>query len=480
MSRRRASEGPGLTSGYVPGGSFARTLWSEDWLAAHTWADPAEPDAPRVAELCFSGPAGTGKTRNVLEWLHRELRDNPNTRVLLCRAYRSDLTQGAMVTFQTEVLPEGAFGSADSDAAVRFHGERQAYLYRNGSELVVKGLRDSHGIYSQQYDHIFVNEAGSAHIHEADWDQLKRAKRNRRTKYSLLLGDLNAEHELHWLHQRCDDGATIEVPTAHEDNPRVTTAYLHDLATMRDQTQRARLYLGQRVSAMPGAYYQEQLAQARIDGRITRVPHQRGVPVHTCWDVGWSDYTAIWFFQRVRGEWHFLDYLEADQRDLDWYSSMLGAIALERRFSYGTHCLPHDVRQQTLAAGGKSIERQLRGLGLGDLRVVPQTAEQAQLAAVRAALDSCWFDHAPRERPPDGQGYRRGVAWGLQRLAGFHAEEDERLGVLRPRPAHDLHSHGAKAFATGVLANPSNDRTTFDRDARTELGGHIRAVKRPA
>ena len=43
-----------------------------------------------------------------------------------------------------------------------------------------------------------------------------------------------------------------------------------------------------------GAYYTAQLAAARKDGRITRVPCDPALPVDTDWDLGVGDKTAIW------------------------------------------------------------------------------------------------------------------------------------------------------------------------------------------
>lgn len=438
-----------LRSDFTPGDVYARTLWDGDWLAAHTWRDEAEPDAPATGELCFTGPAGTGKTRNILEWFHKQCLDFPGCRVLLAREFREDQTQAAMKTLQEQVYPEGIFGDAMSGAPVRWHTGEQAYLYDNGSTMVVKGLRDSRGIYSQQYDHVFVNEAGAPGISEADVDQLKRAKRNGKTDYSLLILDLNPEYEMHWLHQRCDDGHTVEVRTRHTDNPVITASYLHDLATMRDPIERARLYEGRRVSHRPGAYYQEQLARAREAGRIKAVPFEPGAPVYTCWDLGWSDYTAVWFFQVIRGEWRWIDYYENHQQELDHYTGVLARKILQRRFTYGTHYLPHDARNKTLAAKGKSIEDQLRDLGVTG-RIVPAMEIQAQHNAVRANIDLSWYDDGTWVKPQEGDTAREGVRWGVQRLLGYHAEKDERLNVFRPTPAHDLNSHGASAYSTGV------------------------------
>ena len=64
-------------------------------------------------------------------------------------------------------------------------------------------------------------------------------------------------------------------------------------------------------AAIRGAYYTAQLAAARTDGRITRVPYDPALPVDTDWDLGIGDATAIWFSQSLRtGEVRLIDYYE--------------------------------------------------------------------------------------------------------------------------------------------------------------------------
>ena len=47
-------------------------------------------------------------------------------------------------------------------------------------------------------------------------------------------------------------------------------------------------------AAIAGAYYARLLAEAESSGRIGRVPWEPALPVHTAWDLGYSDGTAIW------------------------------------------------------------------------------------------------------------------------------------------------------------------------------------------
>jgi phage terminase large subunit len=408
----------------------------------------------RTGEICYVGPAGTGKTRAILEWFHRRCLDRPGIRVLIAREYREDHTQSTMKTLQNEVFPAGTFGDALSGLPIVWHGGEQAYLYENGSTMVIKGLRDSRGIYSQQYDHIFVNEAGS--IDEDDYDQLLRAKRNRMDELSLLIPDLNPEYEMHWLHQRCDEGVTHEVITKHSDNPSNSEAYLRDLASMRDVNARTRLFLGQRVSSLPNAYYQDQLADLRNRGHICPIEPQKGVLVHTGWDLGRSDYTAIWFCQRVRGEWHLVEYYESNLEEIDHYMFILQQFQSEYRWIYGTHALPHDAQHKTLASRGLSVQDQLWDLGMVGDMIIPPTPIQVQHNRVRQVLPQCYFDNSRWEQPEPGQRWRRGVRYGVQRLAAYRAAKDKALNVMRPRPEHDEASHGASAFAQLVLSDPTD------------------------
>ena len=426
-----------------------------------------------TGEVCLVGPANTGKTRAVLEWLHRQCLDHPGTRVLLAKAFRDQHTQSTMVTLRNEVFPPDTLGTANSDKPIRWHDRQQAYLYQNGSEMVVKGLRDDSGLYSQQYDHVFVNEAGSPHIHEDDYDQLKRAKRNRRTVVSLLITDLNPEYEMHWLHLRCDEGFTVEVRTTHRDNPVVTAAELHDLETIRDTDVRKRLYLGLRVTAVAGAYYQDQLADARQQGRIKQVNHQPGLPVHVSFDLGWSDNVAMWFMQRVMGEWRWIDYYESNFEDLNHYAALMSSLAIECKYVYGTIVLPHDAKQETLAGAGKSIQRQFWELGLRNEVIVPNTPENVQRDTVRNIIPVSYFDNSRWVQPESHHRHRRGVKFGLQRLLTFRARKDERLGTYTNRYEHDLASHGGKSFAYMCLANPGNTLKTGQQQRRDVdyLGG---------
>ena len=117
------------------------------------------------------------------------------------------------------------------------------------------------------------------------------------------------------------------------------------------------------------AYYAAQLDAADLAGRICPLPVSPDLPVHTAWDLGMDDATAIWFFQvEPSGNWRMLDYYEASGEGLAHYAAVLAAKARPegtatadgiagRGFCYGRHLAPHDIRVRELGTGQSRLER---------------------------------------------------------------------------------------------------------------------------
>lgn len=116
-----------------------------------------------------------------------------------------------------------------------------------------------------------------------------------------------------------------------------------------------------------GHYYSQNMAEMRKRGGIRSVP-VADEPVHTFWDIGNSDGTAIWFMQTVAGEDRFIDYLEGHGEDLREYARLLHA----KPYVYGTHFLPHDAGHEKLSKGNESTKEMLEDiLPNDDFEVLP-------------------------------------------------------------------------------------------------------------
>ena len=180
-------------------------------------------------------------------------------------------------------------------------------------------------------------------------------------------------------------------------------------------------------AAIRGAYYGELIAKAEAEKRIGVVAHEPKLVVHTAWDLGVADATAIWFYQRHRREIRLIDYYEASGVGLDHYARILQA----KGYVYGDHVMPHDADVQELGSGKTRLET------LAALCIRPRVLRQHKVPdginAVRLLLPRCWFDSEKCAR-------------GLEALRHYRCEWDERRQIFGDRPLHDWSSHAADAL----------------------------------
>lgn len=185
-------------------------------------------------------------------------------------------------------------------------------------------------------------------------------------------------------------------------------------------------------AAVMGAYYGREMEQAEADGRVGNVPHSDDVLVHTAWDLGIGDPTAIWFIQRVGKEWRFIDYLESSGVGLDWYVNQLQA----KKYNYGQHVFPHDVAVSELTTG-KSRKEVLERLGV-NVTIAPKLKVEDGIQQVRTVLKQSWFDRAKCKR-------------GVEALKLYRCDWDDKNKTFRANAVHDWTSHPADSMRYAAL-----------------------------
>lgn len=191
-------------------------------------------------------------------------------------------------------------------------------------------------------------------------------------------------------------------------------------------------------ASQEGKYYAVPMALARRDGRICKLPVLRHVPVNSFWDLGGSDFTAIWLHQAVDGWDHWIKYTEAQGEGylhfLLWLES--------HGFIWGSHYLPHDAdhkrpAQQTSATDPALVSpvmvlREMRPSWTW--RIVPRVQNvQHGIEATRQLIARSKFD-------------AEGCKQGIIRLETYQREWNTRLQCWHDHPRHDDASHGADAF----------------------------------
>lgn len=236
---------------------MAKAMAAKLFNASSTWPDNGYVPMGQAAvafydttstELLISGPARTGKSRGLLEKIHRTMLQYAGARSLMVRKTRESLSETALQTFEDHVLGEGHPLLLGVGGRTLERKNRTAYIYPNRSRIVVGGMDKPTKILSSEYDLIFVQEAIELTLE--DWESLVTRLSNYVVPYQQLMGDTNPDSELHWLFQRCQEGTTRMLKASHEDNP-----VLYDQAT-KSWTVRGVDYIQNKLDKLTGIRYE--------------------------------------------------------------------------------------------------------------------------------------------------------------------------------------------------------------------------------
>lgn len=220
-------------------------------------------------------------------------------------------------------------------------------------------------------------------------------------------------------------------------------------------------------ASIEGAYYGKLMETAEAEGRIGAFPFRPGVPVHTFWDIGHRDATAIWFMQENGGYFDFIGYYEGSGEQAAFYAKECARRRDALGWVFGKHYLPHDIEVTEWVGMGDNRTRKqiLEDLGVKPIVVVPRIESEAEgIDMTRRMLSRCRFDLV-QCGPPIPGGQQRG---GLDALKNFRKSWNKKLEVWSENPLEDWTNHGADAFRQfGQIWRSTRPR----KDAKTEGSG---------
>jgi hypothetical protein len=196
-------------------------------------------------------------------------------------------------------------------------------------------------------------------------------------------------------------------------------------------------FFGSFDAQIPGAYFADQLQQAKDQNRVGRIPIEPSLQVHTAWDLGISDSMSIWFFQAMGKEIRLVDYYESNGKGMEHYIQYLTQWADRNGVIYGQHLAPHDIEVRELTSG-RSRKDVARDMGITFRTVQRPRTKIEGIQAIRRMFPRFWIDDERAE-----QGYAC--------IASYHREWDEKHQRFRDQPVHDWASHGADALQTLAL-----------------------------
>lgn len=325
---------------------------------------------------------------------------------------------------------------------VKFNETELRADFENGARIRLFGANNPDSLRGLYLDAVVFDEV--AQMPYRVWSEVVRPALSDRRGWAMFIGTPQGKNALHQLWQQAR-----REPDWYATMYRASETGILD----PDELEAARREMSPEEyeqefecsfsAAIRGAYYGGLVADAEREERIGPVPHEPELPVHTAWDLGMSDSTAIWFVQvGPGGEHRVIDFYEAHGEGLEHYIRVLDA----KPYKYGRHIAPHDIRVRELGTGKSRLEVS-RSLGVR-FDICPNIPVQDGINAVRRLIPKCRFDLGRCEA-------------GVEALRHYRREFNDRAGDFMARPVHDWTSHAADAlryFAVGYRETKGGPR----------------------
>lgn len=271
---------------------------------------------------------------------------------------------------------------------------------------------------------------------EGKWCIINSTPNGRNHFYKLYL---NAQNDKEWycsFKQGLDPNREGYV---HIDEPSYFQGLINEGIMTREDIDRE--YGCDFGTGLKGAFYADNIEQARREGRIARFLPKETARTYTYWDIGVTDSTAIWFVQYDGNSAIFIDYYEDNGKGTDFYAEVLR----DKGYEYDTHFLPHDagnVKQgRTISTTADDLQDSLYEMKVdGDVEIVTKHSKQDGISAVRKKFKTSCFDALK-------------CNIGLERLESYRRRWDKKTGNFGLQEVHDKASHAADALRTWAMSD---------------------------
>jgi phage terminase large subunit len=388
----------------------------------------------------FWGGRGGAKSWGIARWLLIEGTKRP-LQILCVRELQTSIRDSVYKLLRQQIEKLGLETFYDVQANV--------IKGLNGTEFTFEGIRhNTSKIKSYEgADFCWVEEAQA--LSESSWEVLVPTIRKPGSEIIVTFNpDLETDATAQKFLKACPPNSII-VNINWRDNPwfdeTELPAELQELKA-RNYDSYLHVWEGQFKKNLEGSVYADEIRDATVQKRIRikaegGVPYDRAFPVCCSFDLGRSDHTSIWFFQRVGFEFHIIDFYQNRLKYIDHYIGVLQS----RGYIYGMIWLPHDAKAKTL--GTKlTIEEQMRAK-FSQVRVLQRVSEKDLINAARTVFPNCYFDDSK-------------CAEGLHALRHYRYEVDAKTKQFSQHPMHDEHSDAAKSFEYFALSSKQGSGRT--------------------
>jgi hypothetical protein len=320
-----------------------------------------------------------------------------------------------------------------ADLTVTLYGDRRISLF---------GADNADALRGQYFDGIAIDEPGN--MRPSVFTEIIRPALSDRSGWAVFLGTPNGKNEFFEYNEKArtsPGGPTgwYYLNVKASESGILPQAELDDARSIMSDDEYAQEYENDFGAAIKGSIYGKQIKIIELEDRLTTLSFADNVPVHTCWDIGFSDQTVIWLFQVIARVPCVIDCIAVRGADVHEVAHALQQHKALHGYTPGFHYLPHDAWADTFQTGRSTVE-QLLTHGIR-ARPVPSLSVQDGIQATRLLLRTVRLNRS-LDSGPKGP---------IEALRQYQYEYDEKTQTYRQKPRHDWASDYCDALRIGAL-----------------------------
>lgn len=323
-------------------------------------------------------------------------------------------------------------------------------LKHNGAEISIYGADNPDRFRGLYFDGVVLDEFGD--MAPSIWTSVLIPALSDRQGWAVFIGTPKGKNHFHKIYDKAkDDPYWYRYMLKASESGILPQSELALAKREMTEDEYLREYECSWDAGVQGAYYAKIIAELESRNRVhsDAAFFNPEFPVFAALDIGFTDSTAIWYWQERPDGLAIIDYDEAHGEPLSFYFDLLRT----KGYRYETIWLPHDARAKTLQTGISTVQQFL--LANFPVRIGPELALQDGINVTKKILESCWF--SPK------------CDNGVECLRAYHREWDEETKSYSLRPAHDWSSHGADAFRYLCLVARERNIATPSEQKKREI-----------
>lgn len=332
-------------------------------------------------------------------------------------------------------------------AAVKIMESELSIELPNGAKIRLYGSDNPNSFRGVYFDGVVLDEYGD--MRPSVWSSVLLPTLADRNGFAIFIGTPKGKNHFFDIWQRSrgerlNQDETVEQIQAQwfnlmlkaSDSGILSPEILNEQRSQMSEDEYLQEYECSFEAAVAGAYYSKILQIIEGNGQVNdTVQWDPDFPVNAVFDLGFTDSTAVWFWQERFDGIAVIDFYENDTQHLGHYVQMLRG----KGYRYNRIWLPHDAKAKTLQTTRSTVEQFVDAelprwdVDVNPIAIVPNLSLQDGIEAARLILPSCHFNKTRCKE-------------GIEALRYYHREWDEVNKCFRDAPKHDWSSHPADSF----------------------------------